>query len=72
MLIDEAKLINDYLNINTYSSIGKLADAMGLGSIHFAFDSIGYAVTKAYATVGAMLGGDPNRITYHFEQEWRS
>lgn len=70
MVIDAVKLTNDVFNTNTFSSVGRFANSIGLGSLHHALDSIGYAVSKTFASLGAILGGDADRITYHFEEEW--
>ncbi|WP_312759926.1 hypothetical protein [Pantoea brenneri] len=69
-IIDAVKIINDVLNTNLVSSVGRFFDAIGLGSIHYAADSIGYGIFSAIAGIGALLGGDAERIDYHFNNEW--
>ncbi|MNG82881.1 hypothetical protein [Serratia inhibens] len=70
VVIDTVKLSNDVLNTRTISSVGQVFNAVGLGSIHNAADSIGYAAFKTVAGVGSLLGGDASRIEYHYENEW--
>ncbi len=70
VVIDVVKLANDFLNTSTVSSVGKAFDFVGLGSIHYAADSLGYALFKAVGGIGSLLGGDQSNITYHYEHEW--
>ncbi|MBK4716765.1 MULTISPECIES: hypothetical protein [Tenebrionibacter/Tenebrionicola group] len=70
IVIDAVKLANDFLNTWTVSSVGQAFDFFGLGSIHYAADSLGYAIFKGIAGIGTFLGGDESNITYHFEHEW--
>jgi len=69
-VIDFVKVINDSLNTNLLSSVGRIFDAIGLGSIHYAADSIAFSVFSSIAGIGSLLGGDADRITYHFNEEW--
>lgn len=70
VVIDGVKVANDVLNTTLISSVGRTFDAVGLSSIHFAADSIGYAAFRAIAGVGSILGGDASRIDYHYDWEW--
>lgn len=70
VVIDVVKLANDFLNTSTVSSVGKAFDFVGLGSIHYAADSLGYALFKVVGGLGTLLGGDQDNITYHYEYEW--
>lgn len=71
-IIDGVKIVNDIFNTNLASSVGRLFDAIGLGSLHYAADSIGYGISQAIAGIGSFLGGDASRIDYHFNEEWGS
>lgn len=70
IIIDCVKVVNDLFNTFLGSFTGRLFDAIGLGSIHYALDSLGFSIFTAIASVGGFLGGDTSRITYHFNEEW--
>lgn len=70
IIIDSVKLTNDILNTYLVSSVGKAFDAIGLGSIHYAADSIAFAFFSLVAAIGSFLGGDASRIDFHFNEEW--
>lgn len=69
-IIDGVKLTNDVFNTHTVSAVGQTADKIGLGGLHHALDSVGYAVSKIVAEFGALLGGDASRVDYHYDEEW--
>lgn len=72
LIIDSVKITNDVLNTSLVSSVGKVFDAVGLGSIHHLADSLGFAAFKAIAGVGKLFGGKTSKITYHYNEEWGS
>jgi hypothetical protein len=70
-IIEDVKIVNDAFNSDFGSSFGKALDKIGLSFIHYAADSVGYALWKTLAGIGTFLGGDESRITYHMEWEWQ-
>lgn len=70
IIVGGVKLINDLFNTPLLSFPGRLLDAIGLGSIHYALDSIGFAIFTTIASLGSALGGDASQINYHFNEEW--
>jgi hypothetical protein len=70
IIVGGVKLINDLFNTPLLSFPGRLLDAIGLGSIHHALDSIGFAIFTTIASLGSALGGDASQINYHFNEEW--
>lgn len=70
VVIDGVKVVNDVFNTSLFSSVGHIFDRIGLGGLHHYADSIGYSVSKFFASIGSLLGGDASRIDYHFEEEW--
>ncbi|QKJ87966.1 hypothetical protein PMPD1_3033 [Paramixta manurensis] len=72
LVIDVVKLINDVCNTSFGFIPGQLADRIGLSSVHHAIDSFFYGIYKGVIGVAVLLGGDGDRVTYHYEEEWGS
>ncbi|ENX35233.1 hypothetical protein F889_00900 [Acinetobacter colistiniresistens] len=68
-IITAVNLGNQFLNNPLISSVGVVFSAVGLGLVHQAADTTGYAASKAGIALGRALGGDVAETQNHYEKE---